>query len=148
MPTLRPAPQAPTRRRRLPRPYLEDHALPSDHSPEPAPRAPLPLLHRVLAGLRALPDTPRLTPPVAGWKCMVHGCLWESINPMDHPCPFPPPSAKWCTATLAELNRRLLARDPSLGAPPEQREPSPYVITTQELPIITDAPATAALGRR
>lgn len=133
MSTLRRPPHRPPRRRRLPRPYLEHLAPPPDPLSAPAaPSAPLPLLHRVLAGLRALPDTA----PAAGWKCTVAGCLWESVNPMTHPCPFPPTSAHSNTATLAELTRRLLARDPSLGAPPEQREPSPDVVVTRALPVV------------
>jgi hypothetical protein len=58
--------------------------------------------------------------------------------------PDAPPAAP-DRATLADLTRRLLARDPSLGAPPEEREPSPDVVVTQELPVV-GGPVVPAQG--
>lgn len=130
-PDRRPVPvlHPPPRRRRRPRRYLSHLAPPPDAPPDP-PRAPaasavpVPLLRRVLSGLRALPDAPAATVPT--------------------------PSADHNLATLADLTRRLLAWDPSLGAPPEEREPSPDVVVTQELPVVggpvVGGPAVLAEG--
>jgi hypothetical protein len=152
-------PYRPPRRRRLPRPYLDhpEHLAfsPYRRSEHGVTPTPLPLLQRVLSGLWDLPAAPAAAPappvlPEAGRKCTGHGCPCELINPTFHPCSIPPaafgpPLASSAsgpdptTAALAVLVRRLLARDPSLGAPPEQREPSPDVVVTQELPVVVSA---------